>query len=298
MSETETTAIKPRSHQTALLLTLGLPGLGHLYCGDVVAAVVWAAISAASGLVSLWLLAARHLSVAFVPSVIVMIAAAVHVWATVSRTPKDYTLKPFNRIYVYLLFLGICSVGGLGHALVVREHYVEAFFIPTASMSPTIQPGDRILVDKTAYRTKQVRRGDVIVFQNPEKPSQMYIKRVVALAGETVAIQDGQLLIDDAPVDSNATDTTDDFAAVTVPPYNCFVIGDNVDNSRDSRHYGPIPLASVSGQVAMKYWPPFQRLASPSEQNTAIAMRSNAVMIGRWRQPVRSFSRFTHATSR
>ena len=133
-------------------------------------------------------------------------------------------------------------------------------------MVPTIQPGDRILVNKTAYRSEDVKVGDVVVFANPEKPSLTFIKRVIALSGDEVQISGGNLTINGIIVPDRATATTPDFGPITVPQYNCFVLGDNVDMSKDSRHFGPIPLATIGGQASIVYWPPFRSI-HPAESN-------------------------------
>jgi len=252
--------IEPRTPMNAVLLSLCMAGLGHVYCGEMVVGLVWAAVGTASGLVSLWLLATHHVAVSWIPVVAVMVVAALHAWKSAKRCPVDYRLKSWNRWYVYLLLVFLCSVGSVGYALVVRDHYVESFVIASQSMSPTFKKGDRILVNKMVYRNQEVQLGDVIVFANPEKPSMTYIKRVVALSGDEVLISGGELTVNGKVVASDVGDSTPDFGPTTVPQYNCFVLGDNADNSRDSRHFGPIPLATVGGRVSMIFWPRYERL--------------------------------------
>jgi signal peptidase I len=252
--------IKVRSPQHAAMLSLVMSGLGHIYCGALVTGLVWAAISSVSGLLSLWMLATHRLSVLWIPIALVMAGAAIHAWFTAKNCPADYRLKPWNRWYVYLLFIGLFSVGGLGHALVIRDHYIEAFFIPNDSMSPTIKRGDRVLANKRAYRDNGVKVGDIVIFASPEKPSFTFIKRVVALSGDKVEIAGGQLIVNGQSVSSHAGKETPDFGPFDVPEFNCFVLGDNVDKSKDSRHFGPVPLATVSGRASIIYWPRIEKL--------------------------------------
>lgn len=82
-----------------------------------------------------------------------------------------------------------------------------------------------------------------------------YVKRIVALSGDRVEIKDGPLMINDKSV-GDRKESVEDYGPVTVPEYNCFVMGDNVANSKDSRHFGPIPYATVYGRVTVKDWPP------------------------------------------
>lgn len=255
-SSVETTVpTKIRQPLDAALLSLCMPGLGHLYCGQVVATLWWAAASTVAGLAALWMLAHQHIWSAWFPSLIVQAAAATSAWYVASACPRDYQLQPWNRPSVYMLFLLICSVGGLGHALVVRDQYVEAFIMAGDSMAPTLNEGDRILVDKAAYKQNSAERYDIVVFANPEKPAINFVKRIVALSGDRVQITDGQLFVNDKPV-GPVRESVDDFGPVEVPDYNCFVIGDNVANSKDSRHFGPVPDATVKGRATTKYWPP------------------------------------------
>jgi len=101
-------------------------------------------------------------------------------------TKTEYRLKEYNRTGIYLLIILIASGSFLGNALFVRGQYAEAFMVPSPSMYPTIIPGDRILINKTITKIQNPHRGDLLVFINPENRRQNFIKRVVALAGDTV----------------------------------------------------------------------------------------------------------------
>ncbi|MEM1224977.1 MAG: signal peptidase I [Planctomycetota bacterium] len=255
--------IKPRSPFNAVLLSLCMSGLGHVYCGRLVAGLVWASVGAVAGVISLGMLASGSLAISWIPMVATQMVSAIHARAIAKQCPAEYRLESWNRWWVYVLLACLCSVGGLGHGLVVRDQYVEAFVIASNSMSPTLRRGERILVDKTAYRSSAVKAGDVVVFANPEKPSMTYIKRVVALSGDRVEILDGRLQINGEDIDGSASKTTPDFGPMTVPDYNCFVLGDDIDDSKDSRHFGPVPLATVGGRATVVYWPPFRQIHTP-----------------------------------
>ncbi|MHC4750841.1 MAG: signal peptidase I [Planctomycetota bacterium] len=114
-----------------------------------------------------------------------------------NRMRADYQLKDYNRWYVYLLLVLIVSGGTIGSGLYLRNQGLEAFRVPAASSYPTIVPDDRILANKLAYKNHDPQRGDLVVFTNPEDRRINYIKRVVAIAGDTVEIKNSELYVND-----------------------------------------------------------------------------------------------------
>ncbi len=165
-------------------------------------------------------------------------------------------------------------VGALVVALVVKTFLFQAFYIPSASMEPTLQKGDRVLVNKLSYDAHDVRRGDVVVFEIPPEsvgPDGIkdLIKRVIALPGETVESRDGVVYVNDRrltePYLSDGTVTGDPangnnppIRRQVVPAGRVFVMGDNRANSHDSRYddRGPIPINSIVGRAFVLVWPP------------------------------------------
>jgi signal peptidase I len=161
-------------------------------------------------------------------------------------------------------------------ALLVRSSVVEAFWVPSGSMLPTIQIGDHLFVNKLAYgmhlpfierevtQWSPLHRGDVVVFTSPVDRNIDLIKRVIAVAGDTVEVRKKRLYINDEEVpDPHAsfTDTRpreavprDQFGPVTVPPGKFFVMGDNRDQSYDSRYWGFADESDVKGQATFIYW--------------------------------------------
>ena len=111
---------------------------------------------------------------------------------------------------------------------------MEAFKIPTTSMEPAVLPGDRILADKTAYRRMAPKKGNIIVFVYPDDRSKQFIKRIEALPGDTIPSPDGTKL--------------------TVPHGFVYVLGDNRENSHDSRHFGLVPLRDVIAKARQVYY--------------------------------------------
>ena len=135
--------------------------------------------------------------------------------------------------------------GALAVALVIQSFLVQAFYIPSSSMEPTLEVGDRVLVNKLSYDLHDVNRGDLVVFERPDGSAgdiKDLIKRVIGLPGETVEIRDGSVLIDGRVLDEPYLADEEvlvEFAPVQVPEDQVFVMGDNRDDSRDSRVVRP-----------------------------------------------------------
>jgi signal peptidase I len=169
-------------------------------------------------------------------------------------------------------------------ALFVRTFVVQAFKIPTGSMENNLLIGDHLLVNKfifgpTESRPEQkllpvhpIRRGDVIVFKYPEEPERDFIKRVIGLPGETLEVRDKKVYINGKPLDEpyahylqppsspselhevTSFDVRERYGPVTVTSDHYFVMGDNRDNSQDSRYWGFLPRSYIKGKALMVYW--------------------------------------------
>jgi signal peptidase I len=163
-------------------------------------------------------------------------------------------------------------VGALVVALVVKTFLFQAFYIPSGSMEPTLEKGDRVLVNKLSYDLHDVNRGDVIVFElDPDEVGadgiKDLIKRVVGLPGDVIETRDGVVYVDDQPLDEpyladgTTTGSPSDgqnpgIERQTVPDGHVYVLGDNRSNSADSRYRGPIPIESIVGRAFVLVWPP------------------------------------------
>src|SRR6266581_125698 len=170
-------------------------------------------------------------------------------------------------------------------ALFIRTFAIQAFKIPTGSMETNLLIGDHLLVNKLVYSPslgalestllgkKEVQRGHVVVFKFPEEPARDFIKRVIGLPGETVQIRDKKVYINGNPLDEpyarflepplrhddpeyglRGEDGRDSYGPRVVPPGHLFVMGDNRDNSRDSRSWGFLPVDQVKGRALIVYW--------------------------------------------
>jgi signal peptidase I len=158
-------------------------------------------------------------------------------------------------------------------AVFIRTFAVQAYKIPSGSMIPTLLVGDYILVNRLAYglripyykyifRWGEIKRGDVIVFVFPEDPSKDFIKRVIALPGETIEIKRKKIYIDGREIedkwgffsDNYFGSPRDDFGPFQVPPEHVFVMGDNRDESNDSRFWGPVNIQNIKGKAFIIYF--------------------------------------------
>ena len=155
--------------------------------------------------------------------------------------------------YVVILLVSFALVFGF-----VRPFVVEAFWIPSGSMIPTLQINDRVLVNKFIYRFTEPERGDIVVFDSVTDDTEL-IKRVVALPGDTVAVRSGRLIVNGEPQKEDFTNEKfpdrSFFARTTVPEDHVFVMGDNRANSQDSRVFGPLPKKNIEGEAFLRFWP-------------------------------------------
>jgi signal peptidase I len=154
-----------------------------------------------------------------------------------------------------LIIAFILSIG-------IRTYVAEAKIIPTGSMIPTIKIGERVLVDKVYYKIDDIERKDIIVFKPTptllkEKYTDDFIKRVIGKPGDTIQIEGGKVYINDEPLreDYIKEEPNEDFGPFTVPPNSVFVMGDNRNNSYDSRKWGVVPMSYIKGRAILRFWP-------------------------------------------
>jgi len=157
----------------------------------------------------------------------------------------------------------VAVVGGaLIVALVIRAFFLAAFYIPSESMVPTLQKGDRVLVNKLSYKLHDVHRGDVVVFgrppNEPDNGIKDLIKRVIGLPGETIEVRDCKVLINGQPLSESYVKSwtrTCTYAPHQIGSDEVFVMGDNRDDSQDSRYFGPIKESLIVGRAFVIVWP-------------------------------------------
>jgi signal peptidase I len=143
-------------------------------------------------------------------------------------------------------------------ALLINMFVAQATRVDGPSMWPLLRTDQRLVVEKVSYRLHPPRRGDVVVLKLPQNPAELLIKRVVALAGETIEVRDGSVWINGQRLSEAylTQPTAGVMAPHVVPASAVFVLGDNRGSSNDSRSFGPVPLADVVGRAIFSYWPP------------------------------------------
>ena len=159
--------------------------------------------------------------------------------------------------FLVIMLVAFVLVFGL-----IRPFVVEAFRIPSESMVPTLEVGDRVLANKFIYRFTEPARGDVVLFDSVEEGSEdTLIKRVAGVEGDEIRVQGGTLFVngetqDESYLNQYMPDQSTPYGPETVPKDHVFVLGDNRGNSGDSRVFGPVPLENIKGEGFLVFWPP------------------------------------------
>ena len=173
--------------------------------------------------------------------------------------PEPRSLSRWLREMIVLIVLAFVIAQG------TKAFALQPFIIPSGSMIPTIELNDRVLAEKLTYRFfRPPRQGEIVVFDNPDsmnRVEKVFIKRVIATAGQTVEIRDSRIWVDGVALDEPYTHgTSTEFGTVnlplTVPSGQVWLMGDNRPGSGDSRFFGPQPVSKVRGRAFLTYWPP------------------------------------------
>jgi signal peptidase I len=152
----------------------------------------------------------------------------------------------------------------LGLAFFIRTFIAEPRYIPSESMLPTLEIGDRLIVEKLSYYTHLPHRGDIVVFEPPPQlqaqgylVDQAFIKRVIGLPGDTVEVKDGRVFVDRQLLTEAYIAEPPNYlmSSIVVPSGQLFVMGDNRNNSNDSHIWGFLPKANIIGHACFRFWP-------------------------------------------
>lgn len=175
--------------------------------------------------------------------------------------------RPRRRSRRWIVEWALVLVVALVVALLARTYVVQTFYIPSGSMEPTLQIGDRIIVDKLSYHLHAVHRGDIVVFHRPPAENcdpgapqiADLVKRVIGLPGETISARGGQIYINGKllpePWLPKVYAYTAPFGPLKIPKGDYFMMGDHRNDSCDSRDWGPLPGKYIIGRVVMRIWP-------------------------------------------
>jgi len=241
------------------------PGIGHLYLRQnieqIVFGIVFLLLSIGAGL---WLLR-------FVPFLgiidIVFVASVVYLAYYQAPIHRERSQRSILLICALLVCLRIAAPISI---LSIRSTLLEARFIPSEAMMPTLQMGDRVLVEKVSYRHGQPQRQDIIIFmpsrslrQTNPALTEALLQRIIGLPGETVEVNAGKVFINNQPLTEPYINEppTYQWGPETVPANSYFVLGDNRNNSFDSHLWGYVPLETIIGRVNKRFYP-FDRAGS------------------------------------
>jgi signal peptidase I len=273
------------------VLSLFCTGLGHLYSGRIVRGMglfLGSLIFAPAAVIAAWIGSASAILIALTAALIcylaVLLFSVIDAWRIARRSGPEYVVRDYNNAVVYAAFVLIGITYPWAGVYFVRERVLEAFYIPTASMAPTVLAGDRLLVNKLEYELREPERFDVVVFRVPGNSQRRYIKRIIGLPGDTVEVIDGRVRVNgqealqqtapDAPPPGSRGkmrwesrdgrshlvlvgdgDAAEDMAPTPIPAGAYFVLGDNRDRSRDSRHFSFVAAADLVGEAQCIYFP-------------------------------------------
>ena len=258
---------KPRKLWISIVFTFLSIGLGHIYAGyakrGIILYISQYLLILICYLILLNFLSIISLILILILGLIYFVFCLVNVIKLTKENTVNYEPKKYNRWYVYvLLLLFIFLIPQPITPETVKNNIFQAYKIPAGSMKPTLLIGDRIFV-KTDFASKSdVKKFDLIVFPFPENPSKDFVKRIIAVEGETIEIKNKKIRINGIPIkeiygihnDSSIIPKRDNMNSVKVPEGSLFVMGDNRDNSYDSRFWGFVKASDVIGKVYSIYW--------------------------------------------
>ena len=256
----------------AVLLSFLVPGLGQIYATRACRGLLFFAIyslwnslvyissiqAMRQGFSQSWfpgLLLVLLISLAW--SIFIMIDAFIQ-----ARKNRHADLQSYNRVIVYLVVIALYLGIQAGVSSTLDQIVLKAYRIPTQSMEPAILQGDFLLADKLFYCRHNPERGDIVIFIKPGTKNITFIKRVIGLPGDSVKVGQ-EIIIDGEPLVTPWLEKGTQFRALNVPsndsiyivPQNhYFMLGDQIDNSQDSRDFGTVPRRNIVGKAAVIYF--------------------------------------------
>jgi len=271
---------KPKEPLLAIMFAIMVTGLGQLYAGKILRGVLFFLIPIIVVIPAiLYLFNPNTTTSPFLLLLfIVGVAYGIFVIVDAYRCTKAYNIsnnltRSITTGRKALLIVGIVFFGFILNpseivsrriGLYVRGNMVQAFKLPSTTMVPTLLLGDRFFVDKIIYKKSEPKRGDVIVFIDPEGSKRVFVKRLIGLPEETIEIKNGSILINGTKVNDpsladkyyyNAGDYAKEGQAVKIPGDGYYVLGDDSAASKDSRYFGFVPNKHLIGKAYKIYYP-------------------------------------------
>ena len=257
------------------LLSYLLPGLGQVYNGQATKGLLFNFVFSLWGGIVFSIIfhtmkgSITQLNVVFL-ALVLMVSFVIHLFIiiegirTANKVKESYQLKFYNKLYVYILAILITLGVDYSLASATREFVVQAYKIPAASMQPTLLVGDYLISNQLYFRTRNPARGDLVIFKYPKNERLNYIKRIVGVPGDTLEIIEKKVYINHAALDESyiqqnniqvsLSGPNDNLNPIVIPQNEYFVMGDNRDNSEDSRHWGTVKRHQIIGKPIIVYW--------------------------------------------
>ena len=250
-----------------VVLSLLIPGAGLFFAGKRKEGMWWLVTLTALSFVTIALASLSAVRGQLALAVVFAFTLSLMLWMLVRSCRPVQRLGLKGWIFFLVFVIAIDKV-----ETVLSHQLTLAFRLPTGSMEPTIQKGDRLVAQTSAYWFSSARRGDVVVFRTEQwdawhiPKGQFFVKRVAGLPGETVQIKEGRLIVNGQPIQGLNPLAGTNFEVpgiffpsrpdtFVVPANRYFVVGDNATNSLDSRYYGCIARESIIGKATKIYWP-------------------------------------------
>ena len=177
-----------------------------------------------------------------------------------SENTKDNSSKA-KKITREVIGYVIAIISAVVLAILIRTFIFEPFIVPTPSMEPTLMVGDKVIINKLSYRFTDIERGDVVAFHSATEDDKELVKRVIAVEGDEISLtNEGEIFINGEKLDEHYIPDDQDIKYLnevrTIGQGEVFVMGDNRNNSFDSRFFGNIPEDKIFGEFVIIYWPP------------------------------------------
>lgn len=257
--------IKKRSIILSVLASLIAPPFGHVYVGRPLRGFVIFGAGFVTLLITGWLGASTALwSFYFAQSLYIIVLIILSIDAgIIAKQQENYTLHIYNKWYIYLSLL-LMMLYVLNFIMFNRGLFFgfDNHRNISENMSPTLKTGDLIATDTRDYIQGIIpERKDIITFQYPKEPTTIYVKRVIGLPGENIHIKNGVVIINNksvtepyVPLSCKIKGYSQEMREVEIPNDHIFVLGDNRDNSNDSRFWGTLPIENITGKVTLIWY--------------------------------------------